>query len=86
MAGSLFQKNQTNMAGNQFQTCSDIFCEEIHLYENWDKKNQPNTAGKNTSLVFEPLVPIQFSNLSMSRTKQSWRTMKIIGLKVPEHG
>ena len=41
MAGSLFQKNQTNTAGNQFQTCSDIFCRKFISMKIGTKKINP---------------------------------------------
>ena len=81
-----FQKSQTNKAGNRFQICSDIFCRKYFSMKNRFQQNQPNAAGRNTSLMCETWVPTKFSNLSKSRTKQSWRTNKIIGLKVPGHG
>ena len=78
-----FQKSQTKSAGNQFQKCSDVFCGKYISMKNWFQQNQPNMAGRNTSLVCETWVPTKFSNFSKSRTKQSWRRTKIIGLKVP---
>ena len=82
----LVPKNQTKKAGNWLQTCSDIFCGKYISMKNWFQQNQPDTAGRNTSLVCETWVPTKFSNLSKSRTKQPWQTKKIIGLKVPGHG
>jgi hypothetical protein len=81
-----FQKNQTNTAGNQFQTCSDIFC---------GKYVSMKIGSKTINLIRREEIHLScvkhgFQQNSLicqkSRSKQSWQTKKIIGLKVPGHG